>query len=475
MNDLRYCKACFEKQQIINKLTVENERLKARLRAQERSVREGPFGASTPSSKIPIKPNTPLPSTAIALGERQARCGGLNPGHAGHGRTALDDATADRVERVALHQERCPDCGEKLLSAGLHRRTIAGWRPQRVEKVLLRLERKRCPKCGRRWVARAPGVLPRGLYSNGLLAHLAEQHYLHGIPLGVIERQTGLAHGALLQAFRQVAGRLEGAVEALVQEYRAAPVRHADETGWRTDGQNGYVWLFATLTMSLFRFRSTRSASVPAEVLGKRRLPGVLVVDRYHAYNKAPVALEYCYSHLKRDTEGIEKEFPDEPEVAAFVGSLVPALAEAMTLRTLGLPKKEFLRRAARTKRRIIAIAHRQANHPAIQKVQDIFRKNLHRLYHWARDPSIPAENNLAERDLRPLVVARKVSFGSQSPAGARTRETLMTILHTLKKRGLPVAPAVQSALDQLVKNPSLNPYSLLFPPPTTKRRRSPR
>ena len=143
--------------------------------------------------------------------------------------------------------------------------------------------------------------------------------------------------------------------------------------------------------------------------------------------------------------------------------------------RTLGLPKKEFLRRAARTKRRIIAIAHRQANHPAIQKVQDIFRKNLHRLYHWARDPSIPAENNLAERDLRPLVVARKVSFGSQSPAGARTRETLMTILHTLKKRGLPVAPAVQSALDQLVKNPSLNPYSLLFPPPTTKRRRSPR
>ena len=77
MNDLRYCKRCFQKQQIINKLTVENERLKGRLRSQERSAREGAFGASTPSSKIPIKPNT--------LCERQALCGGLKPGHAGHG------------------------------------------------------------------------------------------------------------------------------------------------------------------------------------------------------------------------------------------------------------------------------------------------------------------------------------------------------------------------------------------------------
>jgi len=464
---IRYCKDCFAKQQAINKLTVENERLKAQVRAQERSAREGAFGASTPSSKIPIKPNR--------LDERQERRGGAKPGHPGRGRTALTDDTADRLERVPLGQERCPDCGEKLLSAGARQRTVTDLRAQRVEKVLMTLERKRCPKCRRRWLARAPGVLPRGLYSNALLARLAEQHYLHGIPLGVIERQTGLAHGSLLKALRQMAARLEKTVETLLREYRKAPVKHADETGWRTDGQNGYVWLFATPRMSIFRFRSTRSATVPAEVLGKKRLPGVLVVDRYHAYNKAPVALEYCYSHLKRDTEGIEKEFPDEPEVAAFVQSLVPALAEAMTLRTLGLPRKEFHRRAARTKRRIIAIVHRQANHPAIQKIQDIFRKHKDRLYHWARDPAIPAENNLAERDLRPLVVARKVSFGSQSHAGARTRETLMTILHTIKKRGAPVAQTVQSALDQFVQNPDLDPFPLLFPASTSKTSPSPR
>lgn len=330
MTTLRYCVGCFHLRQENNVLRAENEKLKAQLRAQERSAREGAFGASTPSSKIPIKPNT--------LGERQARCGGLKPGHAGHGRTALSEEAADRLERVALSQETCPDCGVKLLSAGPVRRTVTDLRVQRVEKVLLHLERKRCPQCKRRWTARAPGVLPKGLYTNALLAQMCEPHSLHGIPLGVIERQTGLAHGALLPALRQVAARLEGAVESLVAKYRKAPVKHADETGWRTDGQNGYVWLFATPQLSLFRFRSTRSAVVPAEVLGKKPLPGVLVVDRYHAYNRAPVAIEYCYAHLKRDTEGIEKEFPDEPEVAAFVESLAPALCEAMTLRTLGLP-----------------------------------------------------------------------------------------------------------------------------------------
>jgi len=466
MRTLRYCKECFAKQQRINELVEENARLKAQLRSQERSAKEGAFGACTPSSKIPIKANTLL--------ERKARCGGREPGHPGHGREALREGQADRVERVVLAQERCPECGVRLLSHGLQRRSVIDLQPVKVEKVLLRLERKRCPKCGRRFQARAPGVLPKSLYGNGLLAHVAEGHYLHGIPLGVIERQTGLGHGSLAQALRQVARRLDGVTDALAEEYRRSPVKHADETGWRTDGQNGYVWLFATATISLFRFRQSRSAAVAREVLGSKRLPGVLVVDRYHGYNKTPCAIEYCYAHLKRDTEGILKDFPDEPEVAAFVEAMAQTLAEAMTLRTLRLPRKEFLRRALRTKRRIIALAHRQARHPAIWKIQKIFRENPRRLYHWARDPTIPAENNLAERDLRPLVIARKVSFGSQSEAGAHTRETLMSVLHTLKKRLLPVGATFKAALDRLAENPSANPATLLFKPRPRRKPRSP-
>lgn len=85
------------------------------------------------------------------------------------------------------------------------------------------------------------------------------------------------------------------------------------------------------------------------------------------------------------------------------------------------------------------------------------------RLYHWAGDRNIPADNNLAERELRPLVIARKISFGSQSDAGARTREVLMTVLHTLRKRGSPVMEAFKSALDKLAQQPDLDPSKVLF------------
>jgi transposase len=89
-------------------------------------------------------------------------------------------------------------------------------------------------------------------------------------------------------------------------------------------------------------------------------------------------------------------------------------------------------------------------------------------LYHWAKDRGIPAENNLAERDLRSLVIARKNSFGSQSDKGAHTRETLMTVLHTLKKRTDDVYKTFKFALDRLAADPTLDPYLLLFEPDTS-------
>ncbi len=84
-------------------------------------------------------------------------------------------------------------------------------------------------------------------------------------------------------------------------------------------------------------------------------------------------------------------------------------------------------------------------------------------MYHWAGDRTIPADNNLAERELRPLVIARKVSFGSQSDAGARTREILMTVLHTLKKRTPDVTTAFKSALDKLAEQTNIDPNKAIF------------
>lgn len=454
MRAMAYCEECLEKLRAIDRLKEEITLLKVKLRYEERKGTEGYFGASTPSSKKPVKANS--------IDEQQKKIGGARPGHKGHGRSTVQVEVADRVQNVEA-EKRCPDCGGEMKRKGTKLRTVIDCQPVQMEKIVFQLERRRCPHCARNVIARPPGVFPKCLYGNQLLTHVAVQHYVYGVTLGQLEKQTGVGYGSLIDAMHQLARRLGGIPEKLVEEYRSAPVRHADETGWRTDGHNGYAWLFATPNIRLYRFRKTRSAAVPKEVFGAQALPGVLVVDRYAAYNRMPCYLQYCYSHLLRDVQGLEKEFPDNAEVAAFVQQLAPLLASAIALRSLSLSKREFKRQAKSLKSRIIKTTHRQAKHPGIQKIQILFREKAERLYHWVDDSSIPAENNLAERELRPLVVARKISFGSQSDAGARTREIIMTVLHTIKTRTSDVTSALKNFLDKYAEDPTIDPFQALF------------
>lgn len=288
-------------------------------------------------------------------------------------------------------------------------------------------------------------------------------HYLHGIPMGRVCEQIGIEPGALVQVFHRLAALLADIPEKLVRQYRQAPAKHADETGWRTDGKNGYAWLFATDTISIFQFKKTRSGEVAQAVLGRKRLPGALVVDRYAGYNKSPCKIQYCYSHLLRETQDLEKDFPDSTEVKAFVSTLAPLLALAMKLRTQPIGDVQFYAKAADVKAKILDAVNHPAQHFGIQRIQNIFRKNNARTYHWAADRRVPAYNNLAERDLRPTVIARKTSFGSQSDAGARTRSILMTVLHTLRKQGRDPTDHLRTALDSLAQDISKDPFTLLF------------
>ena len=213
----------------------------------------------------------------------------------------------------------------------------------------------------------------------------------------------------------------------------------------------------------MFRFRQSRSARVALEVFGKKRLPGTLVVDRYAGYNQTLCRRQYCYAHLLREVQDLGKEFAPQPEVERFVQTLAPLLAQAMKLRAQGLKLIEFRQQACQIKAQIVASVESAAQHPGIQRIQNIFRENTRRLYHWTRHPSIPAENNQAERELRPLVIARKISFGSQSERGLQTREVLMSVLHTLTKRSEDAFETFTRALDTLAVKPTRHPHDLLF------------
>ena len=454
---INLCRECLKKQQRIDDLREENQRLKQKLKYQERKEKEGFFGSATSSAKVPVKANT----AKSKAGKRK----GAQRGHKGAGRKAFPEGEADQVVTVGNSLgPKCPDCGRLLEDKGAEERLVIESQPLKAQRVIYRLPKKYCPHCQKVFQAQAPAVLPKSLYGNQLITTAAVMHYLHGIPMGRVCEQTEIGPGSLVEIFHRLARLFDTIPVKLIKSYRQAPVKHADETSWRTEGRNGYAWLFATETLSIFQFRKSRSASVPQAVFGEKPLPGVLVVDRYAGYNKVPCALQYCYAHLLREVEDLEQEFPDSEEVQRFVSTFIPLLTLAMGLRNQRLSPMQFQRKATQVQSQIRAAVESPAKHLGIRRLQDIFRENESRLYHWAKDRNVPAENNLAERDLRPTVIARKVSFGSQSDAGAHTRGVLMTVLNSLKKRGTDVATHLKHALDALAKNIHQDPFPLLFP-----------
>ena len=457
------CEGCLEKQRKIDQLLEEVVRLKAKLRYQERKDKEGFFGSSTPSSQLPLKANTDK--------ENRNHKGGARPGHKGHGRKAHSQETADEILPIDPG-EICPDCGGLLKIKRAQDRTVIESEPVKPKKILYHLTHRECTRCHRVFRAKAPGVLPKALYGNQITAQIAVMHYFHGIPMGRICEMTGINLGSLVDLFHRLSSYFAHVMDLLKEQYRLSPAKHADETGWRNDGQSGYAWLFCTPETSFFSFQNTRSAAVPRSIFGAKKLPGVLVVDRYNAYNKAPVEIQYCYAHLLRDVEKLEKDFPESPEVKTFVSVLASLLSQAMHLRTQPLSDEKYHGQAKEIQNKIIEVTKGPAQHLAIRNMQDLFNVNEHRLYHWVQDRGVPPDNNLAERDLRPTVIARKVSFGSSSDAGAKTRSILMSVLHTLNKRRADqsLESIFKTLLDELANNPKVQMASLFPLPKSTLR-----
>ena len=448
------CEGCLEKQREIDRLREEVQRLKVHLNQRQRKQQEGVFGSSTPSARKPIKANSDE--------NKRANPGGAQQGHPGHGRSSCSAQEADEIRRVKLH-DGCPDCGGPLGAPSVRERTVTDIAPVVVKRICYELERRSCPHCRKSFQSQAPGVLPKALLGNQLLGEIAGEHYLQGVPLSSITRRFGLNLGTVIEALHRLGRIFQPALKQLKEEYRSAPVRHADETGWRTDGHNGYSWLFCTERVSLCLYRQTRSASVVREVLGEQELDGVLVVDRYHGYNRVKCRMQYCYAHLLRDVADLRDEFADQAEVQSFATTVIPLLADAMHLHSKPLSDEQYYREAGKIKGQIERAMKAEARHPGIRTLQDLFVEKAERMYQWASDRRVPADNNRAERELRPTVIARKVSFGSQSEGGAKTRETLMSVLQTLKKRVKDSIQKFKRTLDELALNAKLDVVNCLF------------
>ena len=429
----------------IRSLREENARLKdAQCGGKAAPATARLFGSSTPSSLIPIKPNSSE--------EDRKRAGGQAKGHPGHGRKSVADDEADEVVELPK-PAACPVSGLPLTNWTTRTRTVVHMVPARRIVRNYTIYRAWCPVCGKYHESEAPGVMPYFAFTNDLVSQVLVDHYRAGIPLGTL--------AALAAAWAATS------VARLAEEFGAAPVKHADETTWSCDGKSGYAWGFFTPTASVYRFRGTRASTVPAEIFGKGAHIGVLGVDRYSAYNCAwRGRMQYCLEHFKRNVRDLLEAEPKDKEYQRHIPRFLELLASAMTLRNRKRGK-EYDEESVSIRDELLAIARSPVKDGKLKGYFDLIVNRRERFFQWVCNPEVEAENNLAERRLRPLVIARKVCFGSQSEKGLKTRETLMTVIDTLSLRCDDPVAKLSQVLDAIGRNKKTNVSELLWGPKT--------
>jgi hypothetical protein len=265
------------------------------------------------------------------------------------------------------------------------------------------------------------------------------------LPVGVIQwylravHQLTLSKGAIVAACRRVAERGRAAVAALREQIRGSPVVPADETGWRQNGGNGYVGTFCTPTTRCFT-RGPREGQMVDAVLGET-FAGVLCTDFYVGDQHYPGRIQKCWAHLLRDIHELVAAHPDQPDVAIWAAGVRAIYDRAVTWAAdaTAAQTRPILRERARDRFEAELIALCQA--PPSEAPQAVLCARIVRyradLFTFVADPAVPPTNNAAERALRPLVVARKISGGTRSERGSATRMVLQSLVATWELRGL--------------------------------------
>jgi len=388
-----------------------------------------------------VKPNRPKPE-----GEKRPR----KPRAAEHN-TARRRMTPTRQVRHAL--ETCPKCQQALQEERLQytREVIELPPPQAVEVIEHQVMQRWCPCC-EAW--RSPRLDLQGqVFGQGrigvriaaLVVYLRTQLRL---PVRQIQgylrtlHQLELSIGEIVELTHTVRRELKSEMERLLQEVRASPVVHGDETGWREDGQNGYVWGFLGLGPQptyYFVYHQSRASRIPQGILGLH-FKGHLVSDYYGGYNVIRGPHQRCWVHLLRDLHALKEAHAEASDVLTWAAS-VRALYDAgqtwlreHTSPTDNQRQAQYADLLARAQ--TLGQQYALTDHPCRALAKRILRHE-DELFQFVRHPGVPSDNNPAERALRPLVIMRKISGGSRSPAGSQTRLTLFSLLSTWTARGL--------------------------------------
>ena len=389
-----------------------------------------------------VKPNRPKPNEPKR--PRKKRASEHN-----HGRKREPPT---RIETHAL--DRCPTCDYHLVGVSIDytRQVIELPPPQPVEVVEHQVIKRWCPCC-QAW--RSPTldltgqVLGQGRIGVRVIALLAYLVTTLRVPIRRVQAYLRALHhltlsaGEITELLHQARRTLQPALDDLKRQARASPILHGDETGWRVNGQNGYIWAFSTPgedAVRYYEYDHSRGQAVVKRILGSR-FDGHLVSDFYCGYNEYAGKHQRCWVHLLRDLHELKHKQTSDADVLVWAEAVGACYDTAQTW-LVQHPNATREEREAEYVA-LVAITHplglqyaKSYDHPCCALAKRLLRHE-DELFQFVLLKGLSADNNLAERSVRPLVVIRKISGGSRSDEGTKTRMGLTSLFETWAARHL--------------------------------------
>jgi transposase len=278
-----------------------------------------------------------------------------------------------------------------------------------------------------------------------------------GVPMSV---------GTISQLEQATTEALAAPVEEARTYIHEQEVAHLDETSWRQGGKRAWLWVGVTSLVTVFVVRLSRGGQVARELLGEA-FSGILVTDRYSAYNWYPVRWrQLCWAHLLRDFEAMRGRGERSEEIGDAL------LAQAHQMFTWwhrvreGTLRRSTFRTYMTPLRREVEGLLEAGSRCGVPKTAGACRDILKRreaLWTFVQVAGVEPTNNAAERSIRPGVLGRKGSAGTQSAAGSRFVESMLTVVSTLQQQQRNVFAYLTAACEAALRReaaPSLLPAS---------------
>jgi len=349
--------------------------------------------------------------------------------------------TARQVHALA----HCPQCHTALRGGTIKRtREVIELIPARVAVTEHQYMERRCPCCRGRW---QPGpeldgvVVGKRRLGVGLLSLIAVLREELRLPIAGIQWYLATVHGlalsvgAIVGALHLIAAKAAPVMTDMRERIRASPVLHVDETGWRQDGHNGYVWTFSTARQRVF-VRGGRERAVLEQEIGTD-YAGVLVSDFYAAYTGYEGRHQYCWAHLLRDVDEVVDQHRDDPSLRGWADAVHALYQSAKAFHHPDPGSRRQARQHYEARLAALCAPYLGPTEAPQRVLCERMSKHLSALFVFVEDPAVPSTNNAAERSLRHLVTTRKISGGTRSAAGTATKMTLASLFGTWRLQGL--------------------------------------